>query len=263
MDFQRVSTGVEGLDSLLQGGFFKGRSYLVAGDAGTGKTTACLQFLWRGLSEGEKAVYVTADERPAEILHSAASLGWDIQRHVDEKRLIILDASPYFSGRAAMATGKGIDLEKIVSDLSAYAKKMEATRLAIDPVTPLILPLDATARVQDLARSFVYLIQAQLTTTNLFTAYLPTTAAQNQNFGIEEFLASGVFILRMYPVDGHFMRSLTIKKMRGTRVAPAECPFLITHDKGIVFDAHSHDKAADGEAATQTLEFFELPHREK
>ena len=265
MDVQRVPTGVEGLDSLLQGGFFKGRSYLVTGDAGTGKTTACLQFLWRGLTEGEKAVYVTVDERPAEILHSAASLGWDIQSYVDEKRLIILDASPYFSGRTAMATGKGVDLEKIVSDLSAYAKRMEATRLAVDPVTPLILPSDATTRVQDLARSFVYLIQSQLTTTNLFTAHLPATAAQNQTSGIEEFLASGVFTLRMYPVNGHFMRSLTIKKMRGTPVAPAECPFLIMHDKGIVFDAHSHDTAADadGEAAVQTLEFFELPNREK
>ncbi len=263
MLLQRVSTGIEGLDSLLHGGFFKGRSYLMAGDAGTGKTTACLQFLRCGLVEGEKAVYVTVDERPPEILHSAASLGWDIQHHVNEKRLVILDASPYFSGRAAMGMGRGVDLEKIVSDLSAYAKKMEATRLAIDPITPLILPPDATARVQDMARSFVYLIQSQLTTTNLFTAHFPGAAAHGETCGIEEFLASGVFILGIDRIDGRFARTLTIKKMRGTPVAPAECPFSIMQDKGIVFDAHIHDTAADGDAPGQTLEFFELPARAK
>ena len=50
---------------------------------------------------GEKAVYVTVDERPVEILESAESFAWDLQRHIQEKNLVILDASPYFGGRAA------------------------------------------------------------------------------------------------------------------------------------------------------------------
>jgi len=77
-EIKRVSTGIAGLDSLLQGGFLPGRSYLVTGDAGTGKTTACMQFLKSGLEQEEKAVYVTVDERPAEILQAADSLGWDV-----------------------------------------------------------------------------------------------------------------------------------------------------------------------------------------
>jgi circadian clock protein KaiC len=145
---KRVSTGIAGMDSLLQGGFLSGRSYLVSGDAGTGKTTACMQFLMAGLSQGEKAVYVTVDERPGEILQSAASLEWDLQSYVQEKSLVILDAAPYFSGRAGSATDKGLDLSKFVTDLAGYATRLEALRLVIDPVTPLILFGDSPSRVR-------------------------------------------------------------------------------------------------------------------
>jgi circadian clock protein KaiC len=68
MKNQRVSTGITGLDSQLMGGFIKGRSYVVLGDAGTGKTTACVQFLLNGLTQGEKGLYITVDERPTEIM---------------------------------------------------------------------------------------------------------------------------------------------------------------------------------------------------
>ena len=53
---KRVSTGITGLDNVVQGGFLPGRTYLVTGDAGTGKTTACMQFLMAGLQQDEKAV---------------------------------------------------------------------------------------------------------------------------------------------------------------------------------------------------------------
>ena len=59
MSDQRISTGIAGLDRLLQGGFVKGRTYLLTGDTGTGKTVACLQLLQHALGQGEKAVYVT------------------------------------------------------------------------------------------------------------------------------------------------------------------------------------------------------------
>jgi circadian clock protein KaiC len=259
MDIKRVSTGIAALDELLHGGFVKGRSYLVAGDAGTGKTTACMQFLLSGLKQGEKAVYVTVDERPAEIIESAASLSWDFQSHIQDKSLVILDAAPYFGGRAGMATDKGVDLQKIISDLSGYAKRMDATRLAIDPVTPLILPMDSTSRVQDQARTFIHFIQSQLSTTNLFTAHFPARSTQDQTFGIEEFLASGVFVLGTTPVDDRFARTLTLKKMRGTPCGPGEYRFSIEHVQGIVLDGETTQPTSSGPAAHPTLELFELP----
>jgi circadian clock protein KaiC len=257
---KRVSTGIAGLDALLQGGFLPGRSYLVTGDAGTGKTTACVQYLKSGLEQGEKAVYVTVDERPAEILQAAESLGWDLQKYVQEKNFAILDASPYFSGRNAVGD-KGVDLQKIISDLATYAKKLEATRLVIDPVTPLILSGDSPTRVQEHARTLIHLLQSNLSTTNLISSHLPPRSNHNLTNGIEEFLASGVLILRVIQDSERPVRTLSVKKMRGTAVEPSEYAFGIIKEHGIFIlsqDKKSIPMAVE-EQGFQGLEFFQLP----
>ncbi len=260
MELKRVSTGISGLDSLLDGGLLPNRSYLVTGEAGTGKTTACMQYLLNGLKQGEKAVYVTVDERPNEILQSAASLDWDLQHYVHAKSLVILDASPYFSGRAGSVAEKGGgDLQKIVSDLAGYAKRMEATRLVVDPLTPLIISGETPGRIQELARSFIHLIQGNLTTTNLFTAHLPRRSDQDLTYGIEEFLAAGVFVLRVTHLDGRFVRTLQVKKMRGTAVKPDEYQFEIAAEKGITLISSDLAVAAEVGEPLHALEFFELP----
>ena len=231
MESQRISTGIPELDALLRGGYVRGRTYVLAGDAGTGKTIACLQFLMGGLARGEKAVYVTVDERPGEIVDSAASFSWDLQSHIQEKSLVILDASPYFGARGA--ADKGIDPQKIVADLANYAKRLNATLLIIDPITPLILPTDPTGASQDQARSLMQLVQSQLNTTNLVTAHLPRGGASASG-GVEEFLASGVLQLKVSEIDGKYRRALTIKKMRATAVDPDEHPFTLRAPDGIV-----------------------------
>jgi KaiC/GvpD/RAD55 family RecA-like ATPase len=256
---KRVSTGIASLDSLLEGGFLPARSYLISGDAGTGKTTACLQFLKIGLEQGERAVYVTVDERPTEILQSADSLGWNLQQHVQDKSLVLLDASPYFSGRAGGAGEKGIDLQKIISDLATYAKKLEAIRLVIDPITPLILSGESPNRVQEQARMLIHLLQSNLTTTNLITSHLATRAAHDPTNGIEEFLAAGVLILKVSQNNGQLVRTLSVKKMRGTAIEPSEYPFNIVKDNGIVLLSHERKPVVVEEPSFQGLEFFELP----
>ncbi len=252
---ERISTGIAGLDRLLHGGYIKGRSYLLTGDTGTGKTIACLQFLIHSLGRGEKAVYVTVDERPAEILESAASFSWDFQQHIQEKNLVILDASPYFGARSG--NEKGIDPQKIVADLGNYARRLSATLLIIDPITPLILPTDASSSSQDQGRSLMQLIQSQLNTTNLFTGHL-TAAAQNTGNSIEQFLASGVLVFKTAELNGRVKRALTIRKMRGTAIEPADYPFVLVPNEGIVLADCSTSVASVGASDPQIFEYFEL-----
>ena len=252
---QRFSTGIAGLDALLRGGLVKGRTYLLTGDTGTGKTIVCLQLLQQALSQGEKAVYVTVDERPSEITDTAFSFSWNLQHHIQEKNLAILDASPYFSGRSASASDKGIDPQKIVADLSNYVKRLGASLLIVDPVTPFILPADAKSPTQDQARSLVNLMQTQMSTTNLLTAHLSTRSSHDQTFGIEEFLASGAFLLKVDGAGDQFRRSLTIRKMRSTAVLPGEHPFEIDSTRGIVF---LNRTAAANSATPSMFEYFQL-----
>ena len=228
MELTRISTGIIGLDALLGGGFIKGRSYLLTGDTGTGKTIACLQFLISGLGRGEKAVYVTVDERPAEILAAAASFSWDLQQHIQNKNLVILDAA------SGSATEKGVDPQKMVADLGNYAKSLGATILIVDPITPLLQPANPATPAQVHARSLIQLIQSQISTTTLFTSHEIEIQGHNGANHIEQFLASGVLVLKTTDINGRCERVIHIKKMRHTPVEPGDYPFAMIKNEGIV-----------------------------
>jgi circadian clock protein KaiC len=248
MDLPRISTGITGLDALLGGGFIKGRSYLLTGDTGTGKTIACLQFLVSGLARGEKAVYVTVDERPADILASAASFSWDLQPHIQGKSLVILDAA------SGSATEKGIDPQKMVADLGNYAKSLGATILIVDPITPLLVPANSAISAQVHARSLIQLIQTQLNTTTIFTSHDGPVRGQNGAIHIEQFLASGVLVFKTTEMSGRCERTVHIKKMRHTPVQPGDYSFAMVKNEGIVL--------VDGPAAMELpraseLQFFQ------
>lgn len=258
----RISTGIAGLDRLLHGGYIKGRTYLLTGESGTGKTIACLQFLISALALGEKAVYVTVDERPVEILESAESFAWDLQRHIQEKSLVILDASPYFGGRSGGSGERAVDPQKIVADLGNYAKRLGATTLIIDPLTPLILPSDPHVAAHDQARSLIQLIQSQLNTTTLFTSHSIDDASLGAAGGIEQFLAAGVIIFKTVVTDERHERTLTIKKMRGTATEPAAYRFVIRRGDGIVLTGHPGAKSGSACAEIPMFELFDLTRKD-
>jgi circadian clock protein KaiC len=73
------STGIEGLDDILRGGFTSNRLYLIAGVPGSGKTTLALQFLLDGVRRGETVLYVTLSETEEELRDVAASHGWSLE----------------------------------------------------------------------------------------------------------------------------------------------------------------------------------------
>src|SRR4026208_1507919 len=109
---ERVPTGITGLDPLIEGGLPKGRSILVTGEPGTGKTIFALQFLVAGLNRGEKGIYVTADESPMDVLEQAASLGWDLESRVDAKELAILNAATYLCALPGAGKERQFDVQK-------------------------------------------------------------------------------------------------------------------------------------------------------
>jgi len=75
---ERLGSGVPGLDEVLDGGFLPGRSYLVLGTPGTGKTILALQWLREGLSRGERVLYLTIGEPSAGIIRNVESLSWGV-----------------------------------------------------------------------------------------------------------------------------------------------------------------------------------------
>lgn len=215
------------MDALIEGGLRAGKTYLVLGPPGTGKSILSLQFLVRGLMDKEKCLYVAIDEKPADVIDQATSLGWDLAPFIESKEFLILDASAYFGARAA-DSGKGVDIQRVATDLNTYISRMGATRVVIDPVGPLL-----AARNADQARQLIYALQANANTTNLLTTY----SADKQLRSVEEYLVAGTIVLEMVLVEGRYQRKLTVEKMRGTALQPAQYPFSIIADRGIVLQS--------------------------
>ena len=91
---ERVSTGVPGLDPLLNGGIPKGHSVLYLGPPGSGKTSFGLSFIWDGLQKGEKCVVISLEEEKEPLIKTAAHYGWDFETYLRNHRLVIIHMDP-------------------------------------------------------------------------------------------------------------------------------------------------------------------------
>ena len=231
---ERVPTGIVGLDNLIEGGLPKGRSILITGDPGTGKTIFALQFLVDGLKRGEKGIYVTADESPMDVLEQAASLGWDLEPRVDARELAILNAGTYLSSLPGGGRERHVDVQKAVSDLAAFVNQVGAKRMVLDPAGPFVLLRDSAARIQDQTRLLIKLLRTSTQTTNILTSYAVPRTGERSMHGIEEYLVAGAIVLEMIWKGEEFARSLVVEKMRCTDVKPTQLEFDIVKKQGIV-----------------------------
>ena len=236
IEIERVPSGIPGLDPLIEGGFPKGRSILVTGEPGTGKTIFSLQFLAEGLSRGEKGIYVAADEPPFDIIEQAASMGWDFEKHIEKKELAILNAGTYLTSLAGSGKDRQIDLHKAIVDLAAFVNRLDATRLVLDPAGTFTMIRDSTTRIQDQTRLLMKLLRTSMQTTNVLTSYAVPRTGERSMHGIEEYLVAGAIVLEMIWTQHQFTRSLIIEKMRCTNVKPAEHHFDIIKGKGLVLE---------------------------
>lgn len=231
---ERIPTGIAGLDPLLEGGFPQGRSILITGEPGTGKSIFALQFLREGLNRNEKGIFVTADESPMDILEQAASIGWDFERYIESKDLSILNAGTYLSSLPGAGKERHIDVQKAVSDLASFVKQLGAKRLVLDPAGPFVLLRDSAARIQDQIRLLIKLMRSSMPTTNLLTSYAVPRTGERSMHGMEEYLVAGAIVLEMIWKNGELARSLIVEKMRCTDVKPTQLEFDIVKGQGIV-----------------------------
>ena len=230
LNTERVSTGLAGLDPLIEGGFPKGRSILITGEPGTGKSIFALQFLVEGLKRKEKCIFVTADEGPLDVLEQAASMGWDLEPHVENKELAILNAGAYLSSLSGPGKERHID----VSDLAGFANQLGAQRLVLDPAGPFVLLRDSAIRIQDQIRLLIKMLRSSVQTTNVLTSYAVPRTGERTMHGMEEYLVAGAIVLEMIWKDGQLVRSLIVEKMRCTNVKPTQLEFDIVKGQGIV-----------------------------
>jgi circadian clock protein KaiC len=230
---ERIKSGIEGLDKLLYGGLPPGRAYLVSGEPGTGKTIFSLQYLLQGLKNGEKCIYISIDEKPEHVILDATELGWDVKHYLKNGQLKIIDVTTYF-GTSILGIKEGININQIISDILGFVKDFKAVRLAIDPIAPLVFAEKNIPEVVEYIRQLIFSIEDNSGCTTLLTSYVPVGSNKVSQHGIEEFVASGIIMLSLTKTKNKYIRTIGIRKMRGTRIDLSEYSFEILPSRGVV-----------------------------
>jgi circadian clock protein KaiC len=224
---RKIRTMIEGFDEITHGGLPIGRTTLVSGTSGTGKTLLALQFLYNGLKHFDyPGLFVTFEESPSDIIQNAYSFGWDLAQLVEEGKLFILDASPDPEGQEVVGN---FDLSALIERIQYAVKKYKAKLVSIDSVTAVFQQYDAASVVRrEIFRLVARLKQLQVTsimTTERLEEYGPIA-----RFGVEEFVSDNVVIVRNVLEGERRRRTIEILKLRGTTHMKGEYPFTITLD---------------------------------
>ena len=229
---QKIRTLIEGFDDISHGGLPVGRTTLISGTSGTGKTLFATQFLYHGITQfDEPGIFVTFEESPADIIKNALSFGWDLQKFIDEGKLFILDASPDPEGQEVVGN---FDLSALIERIQYAIRKYKARRVSIDSVTAVFQQYEAAGVVRrEIFRLVARLKQVGVTT--IMTTERIDEYGSVARFGVEEFVSDNVVIVRNVLEGERRRRTVEVLKLRGTTHMKGEYPFTITNQGVNIF----------------------------
>jgi len=235
---ERVESGIKGFDKLVNGGIPKNSLVIVKGGPGTGKTTFCLQFLVKGIENGEKCVMLTTEEGNGKLFRIAKNFGWELEKWKKEKKLAILSYD-------------GENIRKILNELKRVVKSTKASRVVIDSLSTISVYATAYVNIGELSikdvidettvfsspiigdeirRRSMHRIMREL---ERLDATILMTSEDLDYDKISDFLCDGLIKLDMEAISSALQRTLRVVKMRGTNMDGSVRDMEITN-KGIV-----------------------------
>jgi circadian clock protein KaiC len=219
-----ISTGIPGLDEMLGGGTLRGNALLVAGPAGSGKTTTALHFLAEGIKQREPGVLVIFEETTAKYLDQAQSFGIDLERMALEGLLEIVYVRPL-----------DLSVDETLYAIQTAVDKVHARRVVLDSITGLEAAL-APAFKEDFLESLYRLLGA-LTGAGV-TILLTVEVLEPYNemrFSPHpiSFLTHDVVLQRYFEREGELRTFMTVVKTRARSHSPQLRAYEVT-SKGIV-----------------------------
>jgi circadian clock protein KaiC len=218
----KAPTGIKGLDEITFGGLPAGRTTLVAGSAGSGKTLMGIEFLVRGATEfNENGVFMAFEETDKELIANVSSLGFRLDELV-QKNSILID-HVHVDPSEIEETGE-YDLEGLFIRLDYAISQVNAKRVVLDTIESLFggfsNPLILRA---ELRRLFTWLKNRGVTA--IITGERGDNSITRQ--GLEEYVSDCVIVLDHRVKDESSTRRLRIVKYRGSMHGTNEYPFLI------------------------------------
>ncbi len=222
---ERLSTGVDGLDALVEGGIPQGFNVLLSGAPGTGKTILGLQFIVEGVKRGEPGIYVSFEQFREDIVEQATQFGWNEIK--DDKMFSLLSIRHkdiqvfmnYLKDEVEAKKAKRLVIDSL-SVVSVYTNIME------DPeFTKLMdLSIDLHSRVSvdpdQYRKQIVYHILSKVKGMGVTTLMISeqTEADKLTRDEVSEFVCDGVLVLKKVVIGKDVIRSIVVEKMRQTKI---------------------------------------------
>ena len=221
----KAQTGIIGLDQITRGGLPRGRTTLLVGGPGSGKTILALQFLVRGARDGdEPGIFVAFEEASKRIVANAEGFGWQLAE-LRRKKLFFLDAQPL----PDLIQSGSFDLGGLLAALEVKTGEMKARRIVFDALDVVLelLPEPVQKR-REMYRLHEWLLARGLTgVVTLRAGGDEASAIGNQRFGSMQFMVDCAVILNHSVVHGISQRNLRVQKYRGSGFDEDEAPFVI------------------------------------
>ncbi len=217
---ERVSTGIDSLDQMLGGkGFYRGTSILLSGTAGTGKTSIAAHFVDAACRRGERCVYFSSEESPAQVTRNLRSIGLDLEPWI-KKGLLHFDATrPNFNG-----------LEMHLLRIHKLIDQIKPTIAVFDPLSGYLTLGDSLEVKSMLTRLLDYLKGRQIT--SIFNSLVEGGHSELQSeIGVSSLMDSWI-LLRNLEHNGERNRGLFILKARGIAHSNQIREFILT-DHGV------------------------------
>ena len=205
-----VSTGIEGLDHILGGGFTPNRLYLLEGEPGSGKTTMGLQFLLAGVQAGETVLYVTLSETRDELLETAASHGWSLDGiHIHELLPMGDQLDP--ESQYTMFHPSEVELGETTGRMLQEVERLQPTRVVFDSLAEIRLMAGTMLRFRRQVLALKQYFAGRHTTVLL----LDDANGVEQGAPVHTIVHGAVMLSQMRPDYGGDRRRLRIGKLRG------------------------------------------------
>jgi circadian clock protein KaiC len=221
----KATTGIEGFDAITHGGLPQGRTTLLEGGPGCGKTLFSLKFLVHGVKElGEPGIFVAFEEAPDRIIANCDSFGWDV-KDIPKNLLFFLDArvSP------EMVQSGEFDLSGMLAALGAQARVMHVKRIVFDALDIVLALLpDESSRRREVYRLHTWLLESGFT--GIITAKSAGDRASQADLEpvrFMQFMVDCSVILNHRITQGVSQRNLRVQKFRGSEFDENESPFVI------------------------------------
>lgn len=202
---KRVSTGVQGLDQMLDGkGYIRGSSVLISGTAGTGKTSLGASFAVSTCRSGERCLLVSFEESPGQLTQNMRSIGIDFEPWIKKGLLEIYSTRPALFG-----------LERHLLNLHKKIMRIKPKAVILDPLTSLTSqgrPLE----IQSMLTRTIDLLKSQ-GITGVFTSLVSSEQGNvdNSQVGVSSLIDTWIAVRELEGENSQRDRALYVVKSRG------------------------------------------------